>query len=76
MDSVSADSVSLPTAFRTWTANGTKLVIRGEKQLNVITNDLQELSMTKQMVDVIRPLHSVSRIWDNHNVVVFHRAGG
>ena len=91
MDSGAADSVAPPTVLplmpispsngsavgQTYlTANGTKLANLGEKKLNVITNDLQENSMTYQMVDVTRPLNSISRICDNQNFVVFHRDGG
>ena len=80
MDSGAADSVAPPTVLpqmpispsngsavgQTYlTANGAKLANLGEKKLNVITNDLQERSMTYQMVDVTHPLNSLSRICDN-----------
>ena len=58
------------------TANGTKLANVAEKTLNVITHELQGHSMTHQMVDVTRPLNSISRICDNQNFVVSHRDGG
>ena len=32
--------------------------------------------MTDQMVDVTRPLNSISRICDKQNFVVLHREGG
>ena len=85
MDSGAADSVALPSVLpqmlispsqgpasgQTYlTANGTRLTNFAGKSSNVITNDMQEQSMTYQMVYVTRSLHSISRICDKQKFVV------
>ena len=58
------------------TADGTRLPNLGEKRLNVVTEDGDEMTQTFQVVDVTRPLSSVGEIADKGNIVVFGRNGG
>ena len=56
--------------------DGTRLPNLGEKRLNVVTEDGDEMTQTFQVADVTRPLSSVGEITDKGNIVVFGRSGG
>ena len=61
------------------TASGAKLLNKGEKHLNVVTEEGQEFQMNVQCADVCTSLTAISQICDagaGDNLVVFGKAGG
>ena len=48
----------------------------GEKAIQALTSDYQNVALTFQMAEVSRPLASVGEICDKGNLVVFGPKGG
>jgi hypothetical protein len=58
------------------TANGTTMPNRGEKHIQVITNEGHRCLLNMQVTDVKKPLMSVARICDAGHEVIFSAKGG
>ena len=60
-------------------ASGDRLPNRGQKELDVVTEEGDKFRMTYQIADITKPLLSVGAATDagdGRNYVVFHRTGG